>query len=195
MYINIKETGAWDYNNNSHDESHYLDKPLADWIVNFIKLNNIKTLFDFGCSSGYYLKYISDNTESMNLIGVEPNILERKDNHFENIVSHDLAMPFSLGQKGSLICLEVLEHIPAEFESNAIDNVENHCDDYLFMSWAVPGQGGHGHFNEKSFEDVVALFNSRGFEFMPEETREARSLATLPWLRNNFSLFRKKISH
>lgn len=191
MDILIKNTGAWDYNNNPHDESVHFDIPLVKWIVNFLKDRKINNLFDFGCSSGYYLKYISDNIDGINLIGVEPNISDRNNNLFENILSHDLAIPFILGQKGSILCLEVLEHIPQQFESIAIDNIENHCDEYLLMSWAIPGQGGYGHFNEKSFVDVLALFESRGFQLMEEETKEARSVARLPWLINNFTVFRK----
>jgi hypothetical protein len=191
MNIEIKSTGAWDYNNNAHDESVHFDRPLVDWIIDFLKEQKIENLFDFGCSSGYYLKYISENTQDMNLIGVEPNISERSNNFFDNIVSHDLTSPFNLGQKGSLMCLEVLEHIPQEFESIALDNIETHCIEYLFMSWAVPGQGGYGHYNEKHFVDVLDLFEIRGFRFMEEETKEGRSVATLPWLRNNFSVFRK----
>lgn len=190
MNIEIKSTGAWNYNDNSHDESHYFDRELTQWIVDFLKKNNVKSLFDFGCSSGYYLRYISDNTQDMNLIGVEPNISERN-NYFDNIVSYDLAMPFSLGQKGSVMCLEVLEHIPQEFESSALDNIENHCDEYLFMSWAVPGQGGYGHFNEKHFVDVLPLFEARGFQLMVEETNEAKSVAVIPWLKSNFAIFKK----
>jgi len=191
MNIGIKPTGAWDYNTNSHDESRYLDIPLANWIVNFLKEHNITNLFDFGCSTGYYLKYISEKTTNINLIGVEPSIQERNDKFFENILSYDLALPFSLEQRGSVLCLEVLEHIPPQFESNAIDNVVNHCDKYLLMSWATPGQGGYGHFNEKSFDDVLILFKSRGFNLMEEETKEARSVSTLYWLQNNFSVFQR----
>jgi hypothetical protein len=188
--IEIKKTGAWDYNNNAHDESRYFDRDLTQWIVDFIKKNKVRSLFDFGCSSGYYLRYISENTQNMNLIGVEPYISERN-NYFDNIASYDLAMPFFLGKKGSVMCLEVLEHIPQEFESSALDNIENHCDEYLFMSWAVPGQGGHGHFNEKHFVDVIAIFEDRGFQLMVEETNEAKSVAVIPWLKSNFAIFKK----
>ena len=191
MNVEIISTGAWNYNKEFHDESRYLDVPLADWIVKFLIENKIDSLFDFGCSTGYYLKHISENTTEMNLIGVEPCVTEREDNLFDNILPKDLAVRFDLMQKGSILCLEVLEHIPAQFESVAIDNIENHCDGYLLMSWAVPNQGGYGHFNEKEFADVLRLFESRGFRLMEKETQDARNTATLPWLKNNFSVFKK----
>lgn len=191
MGVPVRMTGAWEYNNSTFDEVSNFDSQLADWIVEFLKEHNITNLFDFGCSTGYYLKHISDRVKDMNLIGVEPGVSDRNDIHFDNILSYDLALPFSLGQKGTIICLEVLEHIPPQYESNAIDNIVNHCSDYLLMSWATPGQGGYGHFNEKSFEDVISLFKSKGFELLGKETKLGKEACSVWWLRNNFAVFKK----
>lgn len=191
MNIKILETGAWDYNNDSHDEVGNFDPKLADYLASFIKTNNIKNVFDFGCSTGYYLKYISERTsDDVKLTGVEPNVNKREDNHFENILNYDLAKSFDIGNKGSIICLEVLEHIPAQFEPVVIENIKKHCDGYLFMSWATPGQGGYGHYNERSFDYVYKLFTENGFEFMEEETKICRDAAHIGWLKNNSCVFR-----
>jgi len=191
MSVRISETGSWDYNgNSSFDISNDLDTKLSDYIINFLKEKNISTLFDFGCSTGYYLKYISDRTVGVNLIGIEPYVSNRY-NHFHNILNYDLAHPFNVNRKGSIVCLEVLEHIPAQFESIVMDNIVNHCDEYCFISWARVGQDGLGHCNEKNFDDVVSLFQSRGFELMEKESKEGRDIAELPWLRSNFGVFRK----
>lgn len=188
--ITILETGAWDYNTNNHEEAGYFDSSLAEWILSFISKNEVKNLFDFGCSTGYYLKYMSENSDNLNLLGIEPNVSLRE-NRFDHILPYDLAKHFDLNQTGSIICLEVLEHIPKAFESIVIDNIVKHCDKYLIISWAVPGQGGYGHFNEKSFEDVKELFSGRGFRLMSEETASARNSAVIPWLKNNVSVFIK----
>lgn len=191
MNIKILETGAWDYNNDSHDEVGNFDQKLADYLTSFIKTHNIKNVFDFGCSTGYYLKYISERTSDIKLTGVEPNVNKREDNHFENILNYDLAKSFDIGNKGSIICLEVLEHIPSQFESVVIENIKKHCDGYLFMSWATPGQGGYGHYNERSFDYVYDLFTENGFEFMEEETKICRDSAYIGWLKNNCCIFKK----
>jgi len=190
MSIEILETGAWNYNTTSHDEITHFDSKLADHIVNFIKENNIKSLFDFGCSTGYYLKHISERLTDIRLTGVEPSVNERKDLHFENILDLDLAHSFSIGHKGLVMCLEVLEHIPAEFETVVIDNIKNHCDGYLILSWATPGQGGYGHFNEKNTSDVIDLFNNNGFIFLEEETVSFRNSTEIGWLKNNLLVFK-----
>jgi len=190
MNIKILKTGAWDYNTNPHDEVNNYDSKLADSIVSFIKEKDIKFVFDFGCSTGYYLKHLSEQLPDLKLTGVEPKVSERSDKHFENILDFDLAEPFIIGEKGTIICLEVLEHIPAQFESIVIDNIKNHCDGYLILSWARPGQGGYGHFNEKNQNDVMDLFTKEGFVFLESETMSCRNDTIVGWLKNNLLIFR-----
>ena len=190
MDIKILKTGAWDYNSNTHDEVGNYDPKLADSIVSFIKEKDIKFVFDFGCSTGYYLKHLSEQLPDLKLTGVEPNVSERTDRHFENILDLDLAEPFIIGEKGTIICLEVLEHIPAQFESIVLDNIKNHCDGYLILSWARPGQGGYGHFNEKNQNDVMDLFTKEGFVFLESETMSCRNDTIVGWLKNNLLIFR-----
>jgi hypothetical protein len=194
MNIKILKTGAWDYNTNPHDEVNNYDSKLADSIVSFIKEKDIKFVFDFGCSTGYYLKHLSEQLPDLKLTGVEPKVSERTDKHFENILDLDLAEPFIIGEKGTIICLEVLEHIPAQFESIVIDNIKNHCDGYLILSWARPGQGGYGHFNEKNQNDVMELFTKEGFVFLESETMSCRNDTIVGWLKNNLLIFRYDIS-
>lgn len=190
MNIKIFQTGAWDYNTNPHDEIGNYDSKLADSIISFIKSKDIKLVFDFGCSTGYYLKHLSEQLPDVKLIGVEPSVSNRIDRHFENILDFDLAEPFIIGHSGTIICLEVLEHIPAQFESIVINNIKNHCDGYLIMSWARPGQGGYGHFNEKSQNDVMDLFIKEGFTFLENETLACRNDAVVGWLKNNLLIFK-----
>lgn len=190
MDIKILETGAWDYNTNPHNEVSNYDAKLADSLVSFIKEKNIKIVFDFGCSTGYYLKHLSEQLPHIKLTGVEPKVTDRTDKHFENILDFDLAKPFTIGYKGTIICLEVLEHIPTQFESIAINNIKNHCEGYLILSWAIPNQGGYGHFNEKSQNDVINLFVKEGFTFLENETLTCRNDAVVSWLKNNLLIFR-----
>jgi len=191
MSISITDTGAWDYNNNLHDESIFLDKGLVKYLGNFIRHHKIGRIFDFGCSTGYYLNEIQQIDSNIELIGVEPLVAKSSVKHFDNIIDQDLSKPFDLNKKGSLICLEVLEHIPTELESVAIQNIEKHCDEYLFVSWARPGQGGRGHVNERSLEYVVDIFKKYGFIYLGKESQEIRNHANLWWLKNNLCVFQK----
>lgn len=185
----ILESGAWNYNEGKLDESQYLDKPLINSIINF--LNEEHILFDFGCGTGYYLKYINSLFPDKELIGIEPSVLKSSQKKFNNIIELDLSKPFNLNKKGNILCLEVLEHIPLKYESVAIDNIINHCNNYLFLSWAKRGQGGLGHINEKNENEVINIFSQRGFLFLGADSIKSRLQAEIGWIRNNFCIFKK----
>jgi hypothetical protein len=51
----------------------------------------------------------------------------------------------------------VAEHIPPEYESIFIENLISCNRKGIILSWAIPGQGGHGHFNEKPNDYVIDL--------------------------------------
>jgi len=191
MDIKISETGFWDYNNSEYDESIHLDEGLLEFLINFIEKNEIKNVFDFGCSTGYYLDLLSKKNKNLNLIGVEPEVILSKNKKFNNILNYDLAKPFDIKSKGSIICLEVIEHIPEKFETIVIENIINHCNDFLFISWASPEQGGLGHVNEKPLSYVIQLFEKRNFTYLEEESIEGRKFAKLQWIKNNFCIFKK----
>jgi hypothetical protein len=188
--IEIKDTGAWNYNNSTYNENHYLDTGAADYLVELFGKDY--TLFDFGCGAGYYLKYIQEKGENVNTLGVEPYATNHADLKIDNIVSKDLTEDFDLGLKGNLLCLEVLEHIPVELEGKAIDNIVRHCDNYLIISWAHIGQNGHGHINCKAKEDVIALFESRNYSYLDKESSEISKSAKIGWLKTNLCVFKKR---
>jgi hypothetical protein len=146
---------------------------------------------DFGCATGYFLKYISERTQGLELIGVEPHASSHSNLEYKNILDYNLGAPFDLNKKGTVMCIEVLEHIPAEFEDAAIDNIVRHCDKYLFISWAYRGQGGWGHFNEKNINEVVSIFEKKGFAVLKEESIKARMASTVSWIKNNFVIFER----
>jgi hypothetical protein len=95
MNIKILETGAWDYNNSNHDESNHLDKGLLEFLIYFIKNNKIKNVFDFGCSTGYYLNILNKKIKNINLIGIEPEVMLSKNKKFDNILNYDLSVNVS----------------------------------------------------------------------------------------------------
>lgn len=189
MYIKIKSTGAWDYNNST--KGNHFDEPLAE---NLNTLLNNNTLLDFGCGLGKYINYIQTRNPDIKTIGIEPFVSESQRLVANCIVTQDLTETFDLGVKGNVMCLEVLEHIPQQFEDIAVDNIVRHCNDWLVISWAVPKQSGHGHVNCKSLEDVVNLFESKGFVFQQHLSVKIRKQARLWWFRNNVCVFRYKDS-
>ena len=91
-----------------------------------------------------------------------------------------------------VMSLEVAEHIPAEFESIYIDNIVRHAKEGVVISWAVPGQGGYSHVNNKPFDYVKKLFDGLGFDHDEAASEKLKSVATLPWLQKNTNVFRRR---
>lgn len=191
MGIKILDKGSWNWNDSSENHSENLDTGLMDYLLTFLKDKNQKIIMDFGCATGYFLKYISERTQGLELIGVEPHASSHSNLEYKNILDYNLGAPFDLNKKGTVMCIEVLEHIPAEFEDAAIDNIVRHCDKYLFISWAYRGQGGWGHFNEKNINEVVSIFEKKGFVVLKEESIKARMASTVSWIKNNFVIFER----
>jgi len=195
--IKIANTGFWD-GNEAH-LYHGYSKPLVDWITEYLKEDKNKRLNDFGCGIGQYLQNLS-NMGFTNLIGFEGDPPKHK--VFNNIIQQDLSVPFSVLEKGNCLFLEVAEHIPAEFEDIVLNNIISACDGKLIMSWAIRGQGGHGHVNCLNNDEAIYRFVSRGMIYLEKDTESVRNVIhptknsiqehELPWFKNTTLIFKSK---
>lgn len=185
----IHPTGFW------HPEfakqHHVHSQKLSNWITNFLKEDKEKIIYDFGCGMGTYLNDLHNNGYT-NLVGVE--MLPPKNDYPFKITSENLTKPFLLGEKGNVISLEVGEHIPPEFMGVYLGNLVTHCSGYLIISWALRGQGGYGHYNELNNDEVIPTITNMGFDYLEEESMEARKdIEDAFWyFRNSIMVFKKK---
>jgi len=187
----IDKTGFW-ASDDAHIH-HVRSIPLEKWILNFfnkVDINKKDRIWDLGCGLGYYLKELSENGFT-GCVGVEADPPKQK--VFNLIYRHNLTTPMMSVQKGNVICLEVLEHIPKELESRVIKNINHCCDNFLILSWAVEGQPGYGHVNCKNNPEVISLFEKEGYILLEEDTLDARSVIddTTPWFKNTILIFKK----
>jgi len=103
----------------------------------------------------------------------------------------DLVLPqFWLPRHDWVLSLEVVEHIPSQFETTVLDNIVRPAIVGVVLSWAVPGQGGYSHVNEKSAQYSEEQMRIRGLKLDGETTTHLRQIATLPWMRNNVAVYR-----
>lgn len=105
-----------------------------------------------------------------------------------------LEWPDNLLVKTNIISLEVGEHIPAEHAGAYLDNVCRFGGDVI-LSWAIPGQPGHGHINCQSNEWVINEMEKRGYlesEFKSLDMRLATQHCHCTWFRNTLMYFYKK---
>jgi hypothetical protein len=158
----MKDTGVWTAQ--EAKTQHAFSERLAN-----ILSNNLKGLvYDVGCGRGDYVNHF--NQKGISCIGIEGT-----DFNNGNMV-WDLTNPLSSElTKGAVICLEVAEHIPQKYESIFLDNLQLLTSKYLFMSWAIKGQGGHGHVNEQDKDYVLKTMNARGFKLNSGATNQIRN--------------------
>lgn len=148
-----------------------------------------KSLADLGCGNGSYCKFFSD-LGWKNVHGYEgtPN----KWGIYDNIAKADLSQPCSFPKYEMVLCLEVGEHIPEEFESTFLDNVTSAVGKILILSWAVPGQGGFGHFNCRENSYIIGDVRGRGLHYNRVKSELLRRAAALYWFRNTVMVFERE---
>jgi len=176
--MNIAETGAWHGNAN---ELHAFDLNLANALAAIFKGN---TVIDLGCGQGRYVNIF--NRKGIRAVGCDGNPVTGV---LPNCKVHDLTTPLNVPAADYVLSLEVGEHIPPHLMQGFINNVHRLNKKGVIISWAIPGQGGDGHFNELPNEDIKAIFKELGYTNTLEKETNLRNAATLWWFKNTLMVF------
>lgn len=192
----ISTTGYW--GGKEDNILHAYSKPLLNWIIDYLKNDKNKPIYDFGCGFGQYLQQLQ-LAGFTDLTGFEGDPPINK--VFDNIKKQDLTRLFSVPKNGNCIFLEVAEHIPEKYTDIFLHNIIDACDDKLIMSWATRGQGGLGHINELNNDEVIQLMTGKGMTYLEDATKSARELihptnlnipaGELFWFKNSTLIFTK----
>jgi hypothetical protein len=181
-----KETGIWSIE--VAKKKHRFDEPLCRAVFEEYSPENIA---DVGCGVGQYCKYFKDGGWPI-VHGYEGTPDIRKIAMYDDVMVLDLTKRRWVGINYELIlCLEVGEHIPKKYEQVFIDNVCEFVSKDLILSWAIPGQGGTGHFNEQPNEYVIEKFVKKGLVFDEGASIALRNAASLKWFRNTLMKFER----
>jgi SAM-dependent methyltransferase len=122
------------------------------------------SVLDVGCGQGAWLA-VWHSHGVPDLVGVDGSYVDRSRLLFapECFYAHDLGQPFDLARRFGLVqCLEVAEHLPPDSAATLVDSLVRHGDIIVFSA-APPGQGGHDHVNERSYDYWRALFLDRDY--------------------------------
>ena len=186
----ISETGFWNIEGNDfYNVYHHVDNNLSSALIDLAKQLDIKKLYDFGCGHGFYTSEFNRN--GINATGFDGNPITST---ITNCKVQDLTdTNFNLDPVEFLMCLEVCEHVPKEFEEILITNINKHVmpGGTLVLSWAVKGQGGLGHFNEQNNDYVIDLFTGLGYSYNIGISQHLRNNSTLHWFKNTIMVFNK----
>lgn len=175
-------TGIWDMetvNRGGHKHDDSLVVTLAD-------LYEPDSVADVGCGDGWYCKRLRE-LGCPKVHGFEGSVDMVKQGVYDDIFVLDLTKRRWVGVSYDLVlCLEVGEHIPPAYEQVFLDNVAEFGKSAfaIVLSWAVPGQRGRGHVNEKSNSYVEGEMKKRGFVVDQWATRHLRESSTLKWFKN-----------
>jgi len=168
---------------------HCYDTSLGESLLKFLKNENISSIVDFGCGMGNYVKKFQEN--NINAVGYDgnPNTPELTNNLCKVL---DLSIPKQFDKPFDwVMTLEVGEHLPQQFEDIFIQNIHNNNKYGIVLSWAVKGQGGHGHFNEQNNDYIKSKICNLGYINDINTENELRKDSTLKWFKNTIMIFRK----
>lgn len=168
-------------------ENHHFDKDLCYGLSEFFKKEKTTDLYDFGCGHGLYVKTLGEKMQVHGFDG-NPNTSELTEGLCAVL---DLSQPQQLPTHDWVMSLEVGEHIPKEFEDNFINNLHIHNTKGIVLSWAIPGQGGHGHYNEQPNEYIKEKITSLGYTNDIEAETKLREASSHWWFKNTIMVFRK----
>ena len=149
-------------------------------------------VLDLGCGTGRYLQTLQD--AGFRCQGVEGTPGIEAVARFSNIVEHDLSQPLTLNwPRSSILCLEVAEHLHPCHEDQLLQTIDQFCVEWLILSWAIPGQPGHGHHNCRTNDYVRNRLAHFGFQEQPAVTARLRAAVDshTPWFRQTLLAFRR----
>lgn len=178
----VLSTGAWKF------DSSYVypfDASLASYLNTIVRN---RTVLELGAGRGHYTKAFKESASQVNAYDGAEGIEDLSDGL---VMRADLTEHLNLGMHDWVICMEVGEHVPKEFELSVIDNIHRHNSKGVILSWAVLGQHGIGHVNNHSNRYIKRLMRILGYISDERAEKKARKAATLWWFQQSVMIFRK----
>ncbi len=184
--FSINDKGYWETDN---EIGHVHDSELCKSIINFFNRNKIINVVDLGCGMGNYARSFVSEGIFCDAFDGNPNT-EVLTGGLGKVL--DFSVPFNLNKKyDCVMSLEVGEHIPKQYESTFIQNLCNHSNGWIILSWAVIGQGGDGHVNCQNNDYIVDELSKLNFQFNLTESNNLRKYSTLSWFKDTIMVFEK----
>jgi SAM-dependent methyltransferase len=187
----ISSTGFWMFEGQRYEQEHVYDPQVSNAILSLVQKLGVTKTYDFGCGPGNYVKNFRQN--GIEAHGFDGNPVTSK---IPNCQVQDLTVDFQLPPVDFLLCLEVCEHVPKEFEDALLKTIDRHVNPggTVVLSWAVVGQGGLGHVNCQNNDYVIQKLESMGYKYLPSQSSEIRrNVSCAPWFKNTVLVFNKNV--
>eukprot|EP01062_Namystynia_karyoxenos_P033985 TRINITY_DN2492_c0_g1_i4.p2 TRINITY_DN2492_c0_g1~~TRINITY_DN2492_c0_g1_i4.p2 ORF type:complete len:308 (+),score=111.83 TRINITY_DN2492_c0_g1_i4:83-925(+) len=177
------DSGAWELGENY---AYFIDLGLASHLSGVFANSSV---LELGSGKGCYSAYLTGSGKGIRVTAVDgaPGITRLTRGA---VTQHDLTVPAAWAPRDWVMCLEVAEHVPAAHEDALLGNMHRHNTRGIVLSWAVPGQDGRGHVNERPNSYVVSKIERLGYKYDAAGTAALRAaIAKLPWFRSTLMKF------
>lgn len=153
----------------------HLDEGAVDWAI---KEFGSQSMLDVGCGPGGMVQLAAD--KGLEAFGVDgdPKVQEAWFDKSKFLL-HDFQVGPAPIEKEYDLCwsVEFVEHVYAQYIPNFVQAFQK--AKVLFMTHAVPGQGGYHHVNEQPEEYWLDQIQKYGFRFDRDYTNKLREVSTM----------------
>jgi len=145
----VGDAGRWIIQPNY---AYVIDRGLASALA---MIFSRKSVLELGAGQGCYTKALYETRALKNITAIEgaENIEELSGGAIKQA---DLSKPFETDVVDWVLCTEVGEHVPKEFETVLISNIVKHAREGVVLTWAWKN-GGAGHVNMKEPWQIIQL--------------------------------------
>ena len=171
-------------------DQHSHDPKLAQQLVTFFQSKNAASVLDLGAGLGLYTEALSKNGIFASCYDGNPDTQTLTKG---KCAIADLTVDLNFSKYDWVLCLEVGEHLPKEYEDTLFNNIIRNSKSGIVLSWAIPGQTGDGHINEQSNDYVKSKMASLGYANNLEAENILREASTLAWFKNTIMVFEPSI--
>jgi hypothetical protein len=166
-----------------HNNETNMDEPILDYLIS---RHGVKSFLDVGCGPGGMVE--AARKRGLTAIGIDgdanvkPDILH---DYTKGPIEQDLSLP----NPTMVWCVEFVEHVEEAYWANVADTFRR--GDVLFLTHALPGQGGYHHVNEQLPEYWIAKMGQIGFGLDEESTSQCRAVAINTYTKRSGMVFTK----
>eukprot|EP00942_MAST-04A_sp_MAST-4A-sp1_P000272 g272.t1 len=149
---------------------------------------NIKSVVEFGASLGCYSHYFVEKGINVNAYEGAKNINEITDGFVKHLDLTEASDGVEISD--FVVCLEVGEHVPKQFEDNMFKIINNSNKKGVILSWAWSTRG-EGHVNVHDNKYIKNKMRSYGYVNDMAGEKMLRDSATLSWFKKTLMVFKK----
>jgi SAM-dependent methyltransferase len=132
----------------------------------------IGSVLDLGCGLGHAAEYFF--RKGLKVVAVD-GLSDNVRNRLYPTVMLDITRGPVCCRVDLVHCQEVVEHIEELYLENLLVSLS--AGQFILMTHAPPGQGGHHHVNLQPSEYWIAHLKRHGFSLLVEDTQRIRRLA------------------